>query len=200
MSKSIDFYFDFSSPYSYLASELIEPLAARHGRTVAYHPTLLGAAFKVSGQRPLTEIPVKGDYSRRDFARSARFHGIAFRMPDPFPVGTVTAARACVFLQRTQPALALPFIRGAFRAYFVDGHNLSEATVVHEVLAQAGADATRVLEAAGQPETKEALKSAVEASIARGVFGAPFLFVDDEPFWGTDRLPQVERWLATGPF
>ncbi len=200
MKTAIEFYFDFTSPYSYLASETIEALAARHGRGVAYRPTLLGAAFKVSGQRPLTEIPMKGDYSRRDLVRSARFHGIPFRMPEPFPVSTVTAARACLVLQRDHPALAVPFIHGVFRAFFVQGRNIAEVDVVHAVLAEAGADAAAVIEAAGQPGNKEALKAAVEASIARGVFGAPFFFVDEEPFWGCDRLPQVEKWLATGPF
>jgi 2-hydroxychromene-2-carboxylate isomerase len=200
MKTPIEFYFDFSSPYSYLASELIEPLAARHDRGVEYRPTLLGAAFKVSGQRALTEIPLKGDYSRRDFARCARFYGIPLQIPEPFPVGTVTAARACLLLQREHPTLAVPFIHRVFRAYFVDGRNISAAEVVHAVLAESGADAAAVLEASGQPGNKEALKAAVEVSIARGVFGAPFFFVDEEPFWGSDRLPQVERWLATGAF
>jgi 2-hydroxychromene-2-carboxylate isomerase len=200
MKAPIEFYFDFTSPYSYLASEMIEPLAARHDRSVAYRPTLLGAAFKVSGQRALTEIPMKGDYSRRDLARSARFYGIPFQIPEPFPVGTVIAARACLVLRHEHAPLAVPFIHRIFRAYFVQGRNISQAEVVHAVLAEAGADATAVLAAAGQPETKEALKAAVDASIARGVFGAPFFFVDEEPFWGSDRLPQVERWLATGAF
>ena len=200
MKTPIDFYFDFTSPYSYLASEMIEPLAARNDRGVAYRPTLLGAAFKVSGQRPLIEIPMKGDYSRRDLARSARFYGIPFQLPEPFPVGTVTAARSCLVLQREHPALAVPFIHGTFRTYFVQGRNISATEVVHAALEEAGADATAVLTAAGQPDIKEALKTAVDASIARGVFGAPFFFVDEEPFWGSDRLPQIERWLATGAF
>jgi 2-hydroxychromene-2-carboxylate isomerase len=103
-------------------------------------------------------------------------------------------------LQREHASLAVPFIHGLFRAFFVHARNISAAEVVHAVLAEAGADATAVLEACGQPGNKEALKGAVEAAIARGVFGAPFFFVDEEPFWGSDRLPQVERWLATGPF
>jgi 2-hydroxychromene-2-carboxylate isomerase len=200
MKTPIEFYFDFTSPYSYIASELIEPLAARHGRSVAYRATLLGAAFKVSGQRALVDIPMKGDYSRRDLARCARFYAIPFQIPEPFPVSTVTAARSCLVLQRDHALLAGPFIHGMFRAFFVEGRNISESEVVHAVLAEAGADAAAVLEAAAQPENKAALKSEVDASIARGVFGAPFFFVDEEPFWGCDRLPQIDRWLATGAF
>jgi 2-hydroxychromene-2-carboxylate isomerase len=200
MKSPIEFHFDFTSPYSYLASELIEALAARHDRGVDYRPTLLGAAFKLSGQRPLVDIPMKGEYSRRDLARCARFYGIPFQIPEPFPVSTVTAARSCLLLQRENPALAVPFIHAVFRAYFTQGRNIAEADVVHAVLTEAGADAAKVLEAAGLPANKEALKQVVDASIARGVFGAPFFFVDDEPFWGCDRLPQLERWLATGGF
>lgn len=200
MPSAIEFYFDFSSPYSYLASEQIEALAARYGRTVQYKPTLLGAAFRLSGQRPLTEIPVKGQYSRRDFARSARFAGIAFCMPEPFPIATVQAARALLVLQQERPDLASQFVHAAFRAYFVDGRNIAQGEVLREVLQRCGADADSVLEATAQPQIKERLKAAVDESLARGVFGAPFIFVDGEPFWGNDRLPQIERWLASGPF
>lgn len=200
MPAPIDFYFDFTSPYSYLASERIEAIAERHGRTVAFRPTLLGAVFRISGQRPLTEIPIKGDYSRRDFERSARFLGIEFRLPEPFPVSTVQAARACLVLQGEEPGLAPAFIHAVFRAYFVHGRSISEPEVVRSTLAEVGADADSVLAATARPDVKDALKAAVERSIARGVFGAPFIIVDDEPFWGSDRLPHVERWLAEGPF
>jgi len=200
MSASIDFYFDFSSPYSYLASEKIEALAARHGRAVRFHPTLLGAVFRVSGQRPLTEIPLKGDYARRDFARSARHAGLPFRMPEVFPVSTVQAARACLALEPTQPTLLAPFIHAVFRAYFVEGLDITSAAVLEQLLERCGADAAAVMAAMAQPDIKERLKQAVDASIARGVFGAPFIIVDGEPFWGSDRLEQVERWLASGPF
>jgi 2-hydroxychromene-2-carboxylate isomerase len=200
MSAPIDFYFDFTSPYSYLASEQIEALAARHGRALCYRPTLLGVVFRISGQRPLTDIPLKGDYARRDFARSARYAGIPFRMPDPFPISTVHAARAFLVLQGEQEALATRFMHGAFRAYFAQGRNIADPDTLGQVLGEAGADTRAVLEATGRTEVKDALKAAVEESIARGVFGAPYFIVDGEPFWGADRLPQMEQWLASGPY
>jgi len=200
MPTPIEFYFDFSSPYSYLASEQIEPLAARYGRAVQFKPTLLGAVFRVSGQRPLTDIPIKGEYSRRDFARSARFVNIDFRMPEPFPIATVQAARACLVLQQQRPDLVAAFVHATFRAYFVQGRDISQSEPLRQVLERCGADAQAVLEATTRPQIKDGLKAAIDESMARGVFGAPFIFVDGEPFWGNDRLPQIERWLASGPF
>ena len=200
MATPIEFYFDFSSPYSYLASERIEPLAARYGRDVEYKAILLGPALKICGGKPLTEVPLKGEYSRRDFARSARFVGVPYLMPEPFPIATVGAARALLWLGDTQPQLARAFVHAAFRAYFASGRDLSDASVLADVLRQVGVDPEPALAATQQPAIKERLKALVDASLARGVFGAPFLFVDGEPFWGNDRLPQVERWLASGPF
>ena len=196
----IEFYFDFSSPYSYLAAEAIEPLAAKYKRTVDYKPMLLGVAFKTSGMAPLTEIPLKGDYSKRDFARSARFAGVPFNMPQPFPVGTVTAARALLWLKQAHPARVRDFVHGLLRAYFVEGRNIGEAPVVAQVADEIGLDAAEMAVAVQEPAIKDQLKRHVDEAIARGVFGAPFFFIDGEPFWGNDRLPQLERWLAHGPF
>ncbi len=101
MAAPIDFYFDFSSPYGFLAAQRIEALAALYGRSVDWHPVLLGVIFKETGAAPLTQIPLKGDYSRRDIPRSARFHGIDdFRMPSRFPIPTQAAARIVLALKR----------------------------------------------------------------------------------------------------
>jgi len=200
MPAPIEFYFDFSSPYSYLASEQIEPLAARFGRRVDYKPTLLGATFKISGLRPLVEVPLKGDYSRRDFQRSARFSGVPFVLPDPFPISTVSVARAYLWLADTESERARAFVHAAFRAYFAQGRNISEPAVLGDVLREVGSDPAQALAAIQQPHIKDRLRAHVDASLARGVFGAPFIVVDGEPFWGHDRLPQIERWLTSGPF
>ena len=93
MKPPIDFYFDFSSPYGYLASHMIEKLAGKYGRAVKWRPMLLGAAFKTTGAAPLPTIPLKGDYAKRDFLRSARFYNVPFRLSDPFPICTVAACR-----------------------------------------------------------------------------------------------------------
>ncbi|MCS7100865.1 MAG: 2-hydroxychromene-2-carboxylate isomerase [Burkholderiaceae bacterium] len=200
MPAPIEFYFDFASPYSYLALSGIEALANRCGRRIEYRPMLLGAAFKVSGQGVLTDIPLKGEYSKRDFARSARFLGVPFRLPSVFPLNTVNTARALLWLQEQGAAQAVPFVHRAFRAYFVEDRNINEPAVLGELADALGIDRTALLAAIQDAALKERLKAHVEAAIGRGVFGAPFFFVDGEPFWGHDRLPHIERWLATGPF
>lgn len=200
MPAPIEFFFDFSSPYAYLASEKIEALVGRFGRTVAYKPMLLGPAFKASGQAPLVEIPLKGDYARRDMARSARFLGVPFKAPEPFPIATVAAARALLWLQSQGSAKAVSWVHKVFRAYFAEGRNISEPAVLGEIADELGIDKDALAAGIQEQPIKDRLKALVDEAIARGVFGSPFIFVDGEPFWGSDRLPQIERWLERGPF
>jgi 2-hydroxychromene-2-carboxylate isomerase len=201
MSAPIEFWFDFSSPYSYLASEKIEELAARYGRRVAFKPTLLGVIFRTTGGVPLTElVPPKSRYFVHDFERSARFAGVPFRQPSAFPISTVGAARAFLWLQSRDEAMALRFLHAAFRAYFAHDRSLAEPDVLAALAREVGADPAQMAQGMQEPAIKDRLKALVDESIARGVFGAPTIFVDGEMFWGHDRLPQVERWLATGPF
>ena len=133
--KPIDFYFDFSSPYSFLASEQIDALAARHGRTVRYRPVLLGVIFKASGGAPLTEqYGPKARYSVHDFERSARFAGVRYRHPSKFPIGAVGASRAVLWLQQNRPEQANAFVHAVFRAFFQDDRDISDPAVVAQAL------------------------------------------------------------------
>jgi len=198
MKAPIDFYFDFSSPYGYVASEKIEALAAKHGRSVAWHPMLLGVVFKQTGAMPLTQVPLKGDYSRRDMARTARFHGVGFRLPSNFPIATQAPARVVLWARERDAALAPKIIHALYRAVFVDDVDISNADAAATVAASCGADAASARAAVDDPSVKEALKRENEQAMGRGVFGSPFMIVDDEPFWGVDHLDQVDRWLATG--
>jgi 2-hydroxychromene-2-carboxylate isomerase len=201
MAAPIDFYFDFSSPYGYLGAQKIEALAARHGRGVDWHPILLGVIFKETGGAPLTMLPLKGEYSRRDFARSARFHGIAdFGMPSTFPIPTQAPARIVLWQKARDAALAVRIAKALYRAYFVDDIDISGPDAAAAVAAKEGVDGGAARAAVDDPAIKDALKREVGEAMARGVFGSPFLFVDGEPFWGLDRFDQVERWLATGGF
>ncbi len=200
MTAAIDFYFDFSSPYGYLGSEKIGDLAARFGREVAWHPVLLGVVFKAIGGAPLTTIPIKGDYSRHDFARSARYLGVPYRMPSRFPIATQNAARAFLWLDEQDPKLARNFAHAAYRAYFAEDIDISDAERLLVIASSLGVDGDQLQAAIADPAIKERLRAQNEAALARGVFGSPFFFIDGEPFWGVDRLPQMERWLERGGF
>ena len=188
MKTAIDFYFDFSSPYGYLAGEKIDALAAKHGRSVNWRPMLLGAAFKLTGGQPLPSIPIKGEYAKRDFLRSARFHGVAMKIPTVFPISGLAACRAFYSLnEKDRVALA----KALLRAYFVDDLNIGEADNVLKVAAGLGYKPDLA-----DPAIKERTKTEVDAAIKAGVFGSPYFIVDGEPFWGIDRFDQLERWLA----
>jgi len=201
MAAPIDFYFDFSSPYGFLAAQKIDALAAKYGRTVAWHPVLLGAIFKETGSAPLTMIPLKGEYSKRDIARSARFHDVAeLRMPSRFPIPTQAPARLVLWQQARDPELAIRIAKALYRAYFVEDLDISHPDTAVAIAATEGVDAGAARAAIDDPAIKDALKREVEAAMARGVFGSPYIVVDGEPFWGLDRFDQIERWLATGGF
>ncbi|MBS0444755.1 MAG: 2-hydroxychromene-2-carboxylate isomerase [Proteobacteria bacterium] len=197
----IVFHFDFSSPYSYIASEWVEALAARYGRTVDWRAILLGATFQVTEIKSPVAYPLKREYSMRDFERSARFAGVPLKMPDNFPIPTQNAARIFWALRDDLgPDRACQWARHCLRAYFARGVDLSDPQALRALAVEFGLDADETEMLWSDPKRKARLKEVNDAAIAQGVFGAPFFFVDGEPFWGNDRRGQIERWLATGPF
>jgi len=198
MANPIDFYFDFSSPYGYFAGTKIDDLAAKHGRDVTWRPILLGAVFKITGGQPLPTIPLKGSYSAHDLQRSARLFKMSFKMPTKFPIGSTAPARAFYWLNDRDPAAARKLALALFHAYFAEDRDISNPEVTGNVAAKLGVDKVELAQALNEPAVKERLRSEVAAAIERGVFGSPYFIVDGEPFWGSDRLEQVDRWLETG--
>ena len=198
MAAPIDFYFDFSSPYGYFASARIDALGAKYGRDVVWHPFLLGAAMKITGGTPLPNVPLKGDYARRDFARSAKFYGVEYKLPSTFPISSQAPARAFYWLNRQDPKAAKALAAALYRAYFVDDLNISNPEDSIAVCARFGLKADEVRAALNDPQIKDLVKTAVDQAIARGAFGSPYIVVDGEAFWGADRLEQIEKWLAGG--
>jgi 2-hydroxychromene-2-carboxylate isomerase len=196
----IDFYFDFSSPYSYIASEWIEALAARNGRTVQWKAILLGATFQAAELKSPVSHPIKREYSFHDFERSARFAGVPLKNPAKFPISTQYAARVFWWLDSRSNTTASHWARHCLRAYFARGVDLSDAASLKSLALEFGLDADEAEAIWTDPEWKARLKSANDAAIATGVFGAPFFMIDGEPFWGNDRRAQIERWLEKGPF
>jgi 2-hydroxychromene-2-carboxylate isomerase len=198
--RNIDFFFDFTSPYSYIASEWIEALAARHGRTVKWNAVLLGATFQAAELKSPVSHPIKREYSLLDFARSARFAGVPFVMPAKFPIATQNAARVFWWLQDTDPSRAAAWARAGLRAYFTRGVDLSDPATLKAHAAAFGIPPEQAEAVWSDPHWKDRLRQANESAIALGVFGAPFFIIDGEPFWGNDRRRQMEQWLESGPF
>jgi 2-hydroxychromene-2-carboxylate isomerase len=198
VAAPIDFYFEFASPYGYLASTRIDTIAARHGREASWHPIMLGAAFKVTGAQPLAHIPLKGDYMMRDLPRFARLLEVPFKAPPVMPANSLAASRACIWLEQHDARKGKRLAQAVFHAHWGEGHDIGRPDDVADIAEPLGIDRSELLAAVADPAVKERLRQATEAAIGRGVFGSPFVFVDGEPFWGADRLDQVERWLAAG--
>jgi 2-hydroxychromene-2-carboxylate isomerase len=200
MPAAIDFYFDFSSPYGYLAAQQVDEIGRRQGRRVDWWPFLLGQVFKTTGQQPLLHVPLKGDYAVRDLKRSARRIGVPFRLPESFPFSGVAASRAYYWLTEDadSPEPAKELAKALYHAAFGEGRDISTDEGVADVAATLGHPKARVHAALQDPAVKERLKREVQAAQELGVFGSPFLVVDGEPFWGHDRLADAEAWAETG--
>ena len=194
----VDFYFEFSSPYGFIASRLADDLEERIGRRLRWRPILLGPIFKITGQAPLTQLPMKGPYAQKDFSRTARLHGIAYRHPDKFPIGTVAACRAFYWLDERDPDAARRLAKALYKAYFEENRDIGAPETMLQVAREAGLDAQALAAAIEDPAVKERVKAAEDAAIAAGVFGSPFFIADGEPFWGVDRIPMLEQWVRSG--
>ena len=163
MPDPIDFYFDFSSPYGYLASTRIDALAEKHGRAVTWRPFLLGVAFKATGQAPLVEQPLRGPYHERDFARSARLLDVRFQLPQPFPFPSLAACRAFYWLVDRDAAQAKALARAVYHAAFGLGRDMRAAEAVADVAQPLGIERTALLAAVNDPAVKGRLRSETEA-------------------------------------
>ena len=194
----IEFYFDFSSPYGYLGAQRIETVAAEFGRTVLWRPILLGVIFKITGQTPLVSQTLRGPYSARDMARSARKLGVKFALPESFPFSSVYPCRIFYWLDSRAPEDAKAYARAAYHATFADGKPPAEPEAAVDVATSLGHDRASVLAGMQDPAIKEQLRDATQQAMHKGVFGSPFFIVDGEPFWGNDRLGEVREWLQTG--
>lgn len=194
----VEFHFDFASPFGYFAAQQIDDLAARHGRTALWRPVLLGAVFKETGARPLTEIPMKAGYAKHDIQRTVRRMGLSFRMPEPFPFATIAACRAFYWLDAVDPEAAKVLAKALYHEAFGKGGEIASAQSVIKLAAGLGHDASEVEAALKDPEVKERLRAVVQSAIERGIFGSPFFIVDGEPFWGHDRMEMLEAWLESG--
>ena len=195
MSKTVEFFFDLGSPASYLAYTQLPGICRESGATLVYRPMLLGAVFQATGNASPAMIPAKGRYMLRDLARFAERYGVPMRFNPYFPLNTLTLMRLLVAVQLHQPERFEAALQALYQAIWVDGLNLGEPARVAEVLTAAGFDAESLLAQCAEPAVKEALKASSEEAVARGVFGAPSIFVEGELYFGQDRLDFVREAL-----
>ena len=195
---AIEFYFDFSSPYGYLGAQRIDAIGAEFGRTVTWRPILLGVIFKATGQSPLVSQPIRGPYSARDMARSARKLGVKFALPEGFPFSSIYACRIFYWLEGQSPETAKTYARAVFNSAFAEGRIVAEPEAAVDLAVSLGQDRAAVLAGMQDPAVKERLRDETQQAMHKGVFGSPFTIVDGEPFWGNDRLGEVREWLQTG--
>lgn len=194
----IEFWFDFSSSYAYFAALEIGDLADKYGYAVLWRPFMLGTAFEVTGSKGLSGTPLKREYARHDWARIARHRHAPFQLPEFHPSIALAATRAYYFLEETEPKHAVPFAKAVFGAYFQGRIDTADPIAVADLAQTVGADRQLVLAGVADPEIKAIAQQRSNEAVSRGVFGSPWFFVDDEPFWGWDRLPMIDDWLARG--
>jgi 2-hydroxychromene-2-carboxylate isomerase len=195
---TFDFYFDFASPYGYFAATKIDGIAERHGRKVRWRPILLGAVFKVSGMKPVMEQPLRGEYLAHDVPRFARLLGVPLTTPAKAPLNALVASRAYWWLEDVDPAKARDLAKAIYHAHWGEGRDMTTAEQVAEVAEPLGVAVSDLLAGVQNPVVKDRLRAETDEAIRQGVFGAPFIIVDGEAFWGADRLDQVDRWLERG--
>jgi 2-hydroxychromene-2-carboxylate isomerase len=195
MAKTVEFYFDFGSSYSYIAYKALPGIAAAHGAQIVWKPMLLGGVFKATGNHSPAEIPAKAKWMQQDLQRWAARYGAVFKPNPHFPVNTLTLMRGAVGMQMRGPDFP-KYAETIFHAMWEAPCNLGDPQELAAVLRQAGFDADAFQALVNDPAVKEQLKKNTEDAVARGVFGAPTFFVGDEMHWGQDRLGLVAEALA----
>lgn len=198
MTKTIEFWFDFSSPYAYFASEEIEKIGAETGYKILWRPFLLGVIFQKTNMAPLVEMPMRGAYARNDWERIARLLEIPFTLPEQHPYAAIKVSRAFYWIEANMPERAPVFAHAVFRSHFADGRNPSEQSVVIDTAKSAGVPVEPLLDALQTQEAKTALKRKTDEAISKNVFGAPFFIVEGEAFWGWDRMVMMRQWIERG--
>ncbi len=187
----LEFFYDFVSPYSYLASRRVEAIAARTGATLRWRPFLLGGVLKATNNKAPAETPAKYAHLKIDCARWARRLEVPLRFPAVHPFSTVLAMRCALAAERL--GRLVPFTHAAFRAAWAEGRDLASPDVLAAIASEAGLGGVAVVTAA--QNEKAALLAQTEEAVRRGAFGAPTFFVGDEMFVGNDRLDFVEGAL-----
>ena len=194
--NTIEFFFDFGSPTSYLAHTQLPRIAAETGAQLVYRPMLLGGVFKATGNASPVSVPAKGRWMGQDIARWAQRYGVPFVFNPHFPINTLTLMRGAVGLQLRQPALFTRYVDRVFNAMWAQPRDLGQPAEVAAVLAPLGITPDAFMALVGDAEVKATLIANTDQAVARGVFGAPTCFVGEAMFFGQDRLDFVREALT----
>ncbi|RON31046.1 2-hydroxychromene-2-carboxylate isomerase [Pseudomonas brassicacearum] len=196
MSKTVEFYFDLGSPATYLAYTQLPKICERTDSQLIYIPILLGGVFKATGNASPATIPAKGRYMFQDLDRYAKRYGVPLKFNPHFPINTLMLMRAVTGIQLRHPERFQAFIDCLFHALWVEGRSLDDLATVASVLTQNGFDPNEALALTADEEVKATLKDNTEKAVQRGVFGAPSMFVDNQLFFGQDRLDFILEALS----
>lgn len=190
MSARLEFFFDYVSVYSYLANSQLDALGASE---IIYRPMLLGAVMQATGNRPPATVAAKGNYLRSDMYRWAEVYGIPLTWNPVFPLNTIHALRIAIVAQRRNEFAEAH--KALFEAAWVSRIDIGQPGELAQVVADAGLDAGAYATAIAEQDVKDELKSNTDEAVARGVFGAPSMFVGDDMFFGNDRFEFVRAAL-----
>ena len=170
----------------------------RTGATAVLIPALLGGIFKATNNRSPVTVPAKGAWMAKDMQRFAKRYGVPFTMNPHFPINTLPLMRGAIVAQRD--GFFKQYNDAMFQAIWADGKNMGDPMIIGSVLAKAGLDPQQIMAAIQEQSVKDQLRANTDEAVARGAFGMPAFFVDDELYWGQDRLDFVEEALSRWPF
>ena len=193
MSKQLEFYFEYSSPYGFLGSQKIEELAQSIGRDVVWYPFLLGVVYREFGDSPLSH-PLKKKYLFQDFARRAKLLGLGdVKTPTNFPGNSLTPCRMTYWVESVKPDKVGEFVKAIYGKYWFEGREVGGLDEVLEVVSQIGLDPADAESGVKEQTIKDRTREVTDSAIRKGVFGSPFIAIDNELFWGTDRFEDIKR-------
>jgi 2-hydroxychromene-2-carboxylate isomerase len=192
--KTVELFFDYLSPYAYLAWPRVRRLCQDRGAELVIRPVLFAGLLNHWGQLGPAEIPPKSLFVLKDCARRAALSGLPLRVPRFHPFNSLTALR--VSMLEVSGADQPRVIDALFHAGWGEGKDLGSAEEIAQILAGAGLDGKALVTRTTDPAVKDALRTATETAVGRGVFGIPTMIVDNELFWGNDQIDNVDRYLC----
>ena len=193
MAKHLEFYFEYSSPFGFLGSQKVEELADAIGREVVWYPFLLGVVYREFGDSPLSH-PLKKNYLFKDFTRRAKLLGLSeVKTPTNFPGNSLTPCRMTYWVESINSEKVGEFVKAMYAKYWFDGREVGNLNDILDVVSQIGFDPAEAELGVNDQAIKDRTREVTDLAINKGVFGSPFIVIDSELYWGTDRFDDIKR-------